>query len=55
MSTYLINHLRIPGGVPNKEGLRYLEQVECTARPYGGRRDVGAGSGKPPVNTSDKG
>lgn len=36
MSVYLINHLRIPGGVPNEEGLSYLEQVEGTARPYGG-------------------
>jgi uncharacterized protein (DUF1330 family) len=36
MSTYLINHLRIPGGVPNEEGLSYLEQVEATAAPYGG-------------------
>src|SRR5262245_55386821 len=38
MSTYLINHLRIPGGVPNDEGLSYLEQVEATVRPYGGER-----------------
>ena len=37
MSTYLINHLRIPGGVPNEEGLSYLEQVEATVEPYGGR------------------
>jgi uncharacterized protein (DUF1330 family) len=37
MSTYLINHLRIPGDVPNDEGLSYLEQVEDTARPYGGK------------------
>jgi uncharacterized protein (DUF1330 family) len=36
MSTYLINHLRIPGGIPNAEGLSYLEQVEATAKPYGG-------------------
>ena len=36
MSTYLINHLRIPGGIPNDEGLSYLEQVEATAKPYGG-------------------
>src|SRR5262245_72473 len=36
MSTYLINHLRIPGGIPNEAGLSYLEQVERTARPYGG-------------------
>jgi hypothetical protein len=28
MSTYLINHLRIPGGVPNDEGLAYLDQGE---------------------------
>ena len=36
MSTYLINHLRIPGGVPNDEGLAYLERVEATAKPHGG-------------------
>jgi hypothetical protein len=24
MSTYLINHLRIPGGIPNEEGVSYL-------------------------------
>jgi uncharacterized protein (DUF1330 family) len=36
MSTYLINHLRIPGGIPNAEGLSYLEHVEATAKPYGG-------------------
>jgi len=37
MSVYLINHLRIPGGVPNEEGLSYLEQVEGTVREYGGK------------------
>jgi uncharacterized protein (DUF1330 family) len=37
MSTYLINHLRIPGGVPNDEALSYLEQVEETVAPFGGR------------------
>lgn len=37
MSTYLINHLRIPGDIPNEEGLTYLEQVEATVEPYGGR------------------
>ncbi|KQU87260.1 hypothetical protein ASD99_01320 [Mesorhizobium sp. Root695] len=37
MSTYLINHLRIPGDVPNDEGLSYLEQVEATVAPYGGK------------------
>lgn len=37
MSAYLINHLRIPGGMPNEEGLSYLEQVERTAKPDGGR------------------
>jgi uncharacterized protein (DUF1330 family) len=37
MSAYLINHLRIPGGVPNDEGLSYLEQVESTAKPFGGK------------------
>ncbi|KIF75388.1 hypothetical protein QR77_18700 [Streptomyces sp. 150FB] len=37
MSTYLINHLRIPGDVPNEAGLSYLEQVEETAKPFGGK------------------
>ena len=37
MKTYLINHLRIPGDVPNNEGLSYLESVEATVAPYGGR------------------
>ncbi|MGW7486763.1 DUF1330 domain-containing protein [Streptomyces sp. NPDC054786] len=37
MSAYLINHLRIPGGVPNEEGLSYLEQVEDTVKAYGGK------------------
>ena len=37
MATYLINHLRIPGGVPNEEGLSYLEQVESTVEAYGGK------------------
>jgi len=36
MTTYLINHLRIPGGIPNEEGLSYLEQVERTVKAYGG-------------------
>lgn len=37
MPTYLINHLRIPGDVPGEEGLSYLEQVEATVEPFGGR------------------
>ncbi|MFG2827953.1 DUF1330 domain-containing protein [Streptomyces sp. NPDC048434] len=37
MSAYLINHLRIPGGVPNEQGLSYLEQVEETVKAYGGK------------------
>lgn len=37
MPTYLINHLRIPGGVPNEDALRYLEHVEATVAPHGGR------------------
>ena len=37
MSAYLINHLRIPGGIPNDEGLSYLEQVEATTQTYGGK------------------
>jgi uncharacterized protein (DUF1330 family) len=36
MKTYLINHLRIPGGVPSNAGLSYLEQVEATVAPFGG-------------------
>jgi uncharacterized protein (DUF1330 family) len=36
MSTYLISHLRIPAGVPNEQGLSYLEQVEETLIPFGG-------------------
>ena len=36
MSTYLINNLRIPGGVPNEQALQYLEQVEATVAPFGG-------------------
>jgi uncharacterized protein (DUF1330 family) len=38
MTTYLINHLRIPGGVPTEDELAYLEQVEATVAPYGGWR-----------------
>jgi uncharacterized protein (DUF1330 family) len=37
MTAYLINHLRIPGGVPTEDGLAYLEQVEATVAPFGGR------------------
>lgn len=37
MKTYLINHLRIPGDIPNDEALSYLEQVEATVAPYGGK------------------
>lgn len=37
MTTYLINHLRIPGDVPNSEGLTYLEKVEATVAPFGGK------------------
>ncbi|MCS5716907.1 DUF1330 domain-containing protein [Herbiconiux sp. CPCC 205763] len=37
MSTYLINHLRIPGDVPNENGLSYLDQVEATVAPFGGK------------------
>jgi uncharacterized protein (DUF1330 family) len=36
MTTYLVNHLRIPGDIPNEAGLVYLEQVEATVAPYGG-------------------
>ena len=37
MTTCLVNHLRIPGGIPREEGLKYLEQVEETVRPFGGK------------------
>jgi uncharacterized protein (DUF1330 family) len=37
MTTYLINHLRIPGDIPTEDGLAYLEQVEATVAPYGGK------------------
>jgi uncharacterized protein (DUF1330 family) len=37
MSTYLINHLRIPNGVPKPENLEYLDKVEATFEPYGGK------------------
>jgi uncharacterized protein (DUF1330 family) len=37
MTTYLINHLRIPGDIPNSDGLSYLEQVEATVVPFGGK------------------
>ena len=37
MKTYLINHLRIPADVPNAEALDYLDQVEATVEPYGGK------------------
>ena len=37
MTTYLINHLRIPNEVPNGAGLEYLEKVEATFQPYGGK------------------
>jgi uncharacterized protein (DUF1330 family) len=41
MSAYLINHLRIPGGIPNEVGLSYLEQVEATTKTYGRWRTMG--------------
>jgi uncharacterized protein (DUF1330 family) len=37
MTTYLINHLRLPNGVPKPENLEYLEQVQATFAPYGGK------------------
>ena len=30
MTAYLINHLRIPNGVPKPEALKYLENVESS-------------------------
>jgi uncharacterized protein (DUF1330 family) len=37
MKTYLINHLRIPGDIPTDQGLTYLDQVEATVAPFGGK------------------
>lgn len=37
MSIYLINHLRIPNAAPKPANLEYLEKVEATFTPYGGR------------------
>lgn len=37
MTAYLVNHMRIPNGVPKPDALVYLESVEATFRPYGGR------------------
>ena len=37
MATYLVNHLRIPGDIPNLDALSCLEQVETTVVPYGGK------------------
>ena len=37
MPTYLINHLRIPNGIPKPDSVRYLQRVEETFEPYGGR------------------
>jgi uncharacterized protein (DUF1330 family) len=37
MTVYLINHLRVPQAIPKPDNLLYLEQVERTFRPYGGR------------------
>ncbi|MBB5063209.1 DUF1330 domain-containing protein [Granulicella mallensis] len=37
MKTYLINHLRIPGDIPNSQALDYLEKVEATAIPFGAK------------------
>jgi uncharacterized protein (DUF1330 family)/membrane protease YdiL (CAAX protease family) len=36
MTTYLVNHLRIPNGVPSPQGLEYLERVGGTFLPYEG-------------------
>ena len=37
MPAYLVNHLRLPNDVPRPDALTYLENVEATFRPYGGR------------------
>jgi uncharacterized protein (DUF1330 family) len=36
VTTYLVNHLRVPG-LPKPPNLEYLEEVEATFLPYGGR------------------
>ena len=36
MTTYLVNHLRVPGP-PKPQNLEYLGRVEATFLPYGGR------------------
>jgi uncharacterized protein (DUF1330 family) len=36
VTTYLVNHLRVPGR-PKPQNLEYLEKVEATFLPYGGR------------------
>ena len=37
MKTYLINHLRIPGDIPNSHALEYLDKVEATAISFGAK------------------
>jgi uncharacterized protein (DUF1330 family) len=36
VTTYLVNHLRVPG-LPKPQNLEYLEAVEATFLPHGGR------------------
>ena len=53
LSAYLINHLRIPGGVPNEEGLSYLEQLKRRRTAGGGwRRGVQVFEGSWPGSVS---
>jgi uncharacterized protein (DUF1330 family) len=37
MSTYLINHVRLPDGIRDQEGPTYLEQAKSIVELYGGR------------------
>ncbi|WP_329037461.1 DUF1330 domain-containing protein [Streptomyces sp. NBC_01725] len=37
MTVYLVNHLRLPADMPKPETLEYLENVESTFEPYGGK------------------
>ncbi|UWZ82543.1 DUF1330 domain-containing protein [Occallatibacter riparius] len=37
MKTYLVNHLRIPGDIPNAQAVDYLAKVEATVEPFHGR------------------
>jgi hypothetical protein len=48
VATYLVSHLRVPG-LPEPQSLEYLETVEATFLPYGGRSPALAVSDLLPV------